>query len=574
MLESLHIENIAVIKSVDIDFADGFCVLTGETGAGKSLLIDSVNCLTGGRVSRDLIRAGEERALISALFSPPEGEVAAALTELGIDLPAGDSLMLQRTITRDGRSTARINGRAVTQSILREAGALLINIHGQSDNQKLMQASAHRALLDDYAQDGDELALYRELYGEWKTIRDEMASLRRDVAERIRLREMLEFQIKDIDAAKLKAGEEEKLTERRDKLLHLEKINRQVGLACRALCDGEKATVTALCDRAEAALSSIAEIIPECDGLMERIAAIRAEAEDIADRIREFGDEDVGDPTAELDRLEGRLDTISRLGRKYGVGVEAILAFRDEAAARLVLIDTADERIEELEQEEEGLRKRLADRAHELTAIRKTAAKALSEAVQESLAFLDMPKVRFEVAVTPLDTFGGNGVDDVEFLIASNPGDPLGPMIRIASGGELSRIMLAIRSVLNRRYGVPTAIYDEVDTGISGRTARKVGIKLASIASAADGDGQPRQPRQQVICVTHSAQIASLADAHYVIEKREIPAEDGTARAETSVRFIDEADRVEEIARILGGLDITDSQRAAARELISEKDGL
>ena len=574
MLESLHIENIAVIKSVDIDFADGFCVLTGETGAGKSLLIDSVNCLTGGRVSRDLIRAGEERALISALFSPPEGEVAAALTELGIDLPAGDSLMLQRTITRDGRSTARINGRAVTQSILREAGALLINIHGQSDNQKLMQASAHRALLDDYAQDGDELALYRELYGEWKTIRDEMASLRRDVAERIRLREMLEFQIKDIDAAKLKAGEEEKLTERRDKLLHLEKINRQVGLACRALCDGEKATVTALCDRAESALSSIAEIIPECDGLMERIAAIRAEAEDIADRIREFGDEDVGDPTAELDRLEGRLDTISRLGRKYGVGVEAILAFRDEAAARLVVIDTADERIEELEQEEEGLRKRLADRAHELTEIRKTAAKALSEAVQESLAFLDMPKVRFEVAVTPLDTFGGNGVDDVEFLIASNPGDPLGPMIRIASGGELSRIMLAIRSVLNRRYGVPTAIYDEVDTGISGRTARKVGIKLASIASAADGDDQPHQPRQQVICVTHSAQIASLADAHYVIEKREIPAEDGTARAETSVRFIDEADRVEEIARILGGLDITDSQRAAARELISEKDRL
>ena len=574
MLESLHIENIAVIKSVDIDFADGFCVLTGETGAGKSLLIDSVNCLTGGRVSRDLIRAGEERALISALFSPPEGEVAAALTELGIDLPAGDSLMLQRTITRDGRSTARINGRAVTQSILREAGALLINIHGQSDNQKLMQASAHRVLLDDYAQDGDELALYRELYGEWKTIRDEMASLRRDVAERIRLREMLEFQIKDIDAAKLKAGEEEKLTERRDKLLHLEKINRQVGLACRALCDGEKATVTALCDRAEAALSSIAEIIPECDGLMERIAAIRAEAEDIADSIRSFGDEDVGDPTAELDRLEGRLDTISRLGRKYGVGVEAILAFRDEAAARLVVIDTADERIEELEQEEEGLRKRLADRAHELTAIRKTAAKALSEAVQESLAFLDMPKVRFEVAVTPLGSFDANGADDVEFLIASNPGDPLGPMIRIASGGELSRIMLAIRSVLNRRYGVPTAIYDEVDTGISGRTARKVGIKLASIASASDGDGQPRQPRQQVICVTHSAQIASLADAHYVIEKREIPAEDGTARAETSVRFIDEADRVEEIARILGGLDITDSQRAAARELISEKDGL
>lgn len=559
MLESLHIENIAVIKSVDIDFSQGLCVLTGETGAGKSLLIDSVSFLSGGRVSRDLIRAGEDKALVSALFSPPEGELAKALSELGIDLPEGDSLLLQRVLTRDGRSTARINGRAVTQSILREAGALLINIHGQSDNQKLMQASAHRALLDDYAQDGDELALYRELYGEWKAVRDEMASLRRDVAERIRLREMLEFQIKDIDAAKLKAGEEEKLTERRDKLLHLEKINRQVSLACRALCDGEKATVVALCDRAEGALTSIAGIIPECDELIERIGAIRAEAEDIAERVREFADEDVGDPTAELDKLEGRLDTISRLGRKYGAGVEAILQFREEAAARLVAIDTADERIEELEREEEGLRKRLADRAAELTEIRRSSAKALSEAVRESLTFLDMPKVRFEVAVKTSAEFGAYGCDEVEFLLSANPGEPLGAMTRIASGGELSRIMLAIRSVLNERYGVPTAIYDEVDTGISGRTARKVGIKLATIAKGS-----------QVICVTHSAQIGSLADAHYVIEKKETVS-GGETRAETSVRRIEEADRVEEIARILGGLDVTESQRAAARELIAGK---
>lgn len=562
MLESLHIENIAVIKSVDIDFAEGLCVLTGETGAGKSLLIDSVSFLTGGRVSRDLIRAGEDRALVSALFSPPEGELAEALSELGIDLPEGDSLLLQRVLTRDGRATARINGRAVTQSILREAGALLINIHGQSDNQKLMQASAHRALLDDYAQNGDELALYRELYGEWKAVRDEMASLRRDVAERIRLREMLEFQIKDIDAAKLKAGEEEKLTERRDKLLHLEKINRQVSLACRALCDGEKATVVALCDRAEGALTSIAGIIPECDELIERIGAIRAEAEDIAERVRAFADEDVGDPTAELDKLEGRLDTISRLGRKYGAGVEAILQFREEAAARLVAIDTADERIEELEREEEGLRKRLADRAAELTEIRRSSAKALSEAVRESLTFLDMPKVRFEVAVKASAEFGAYGRDEVEFLLSANPGEPLGAMTRIASGGELSRIMLAIRSVLNERYGVPTAIYDEVDTGISGRTARKVGIKLATIAKGS-----------QVICVTHSAQIGSLADAHYVIEKKETVS-GGETRAETSVRRIEEADRVEEIARILGGLDVTDSQRAAARELIAGKEEL
>ncbi len=572
MLESLHIENVAVIKSVDIDFADGLCVLTGETGAGKSLLIDSVNCLTGGRVSRDLIRTGEDKALISAVFSPPEGEIVAALSELGIDLPAGDSLMLQRVMNRDGRSIARINGRAVTQSILREAGALLINIHGQSDNQKLMQKSAHIDLLDAYSRDETVFADYRETYLQWKTIREKIASLRQDESERIRTREMLEFQIKDIDSAKLRAGEEEKLTERRDKLLHLEKINRQVTLACRALCDGEKSTVMSLCDRAESALAQIAPIIPECDGLMERLAVIRAEAEDLADRIREFGDEDVGDPTAELDKLEGRLDTITRLSRKYGEDIPAILAFRDKAAERLEEIDTADDRIADYENELSALTQKLTDLAAELTAHRIAAATRLGAEVQESLAFLDMPKVRFEVAVTPRGTFGGNGADEVEFLIASNPGEPLGSMIRIASGGELSRIMLAIRSVLNQRYGVPTAIYDEVDTGISGRTARKVGIKLANIASASEGAA--RQPRQQVICVTHSAQIASLADAHYVIEKRETAAEDGTLRAETSVRPIEEADRVEEIARILGGLDITDSQRAAARELIVEKERL
>ena len=572
MLESLHIENVAVIKSVDIDFAEGLCVLTGETGAGKSLLIDSVNCLTGGRVSRELIRNGEDKALISAVFSPPEGELAVALSELGIDLPEGDSLMLQRVITRDGRSTARINGRAVTQSILREAGALLINIHGQSDNQKLMQKSAHMDLLDAYSRDEGVFEDYRNAYARWKTLREKIAALRQDESERIRTREMLEFQIKDIDAAKLRPGEEEKLTERRDKLLHLEKINRQVALACRVLADGEKSTVMTLCDRAESALAQIAPIIPECDGLMERIAAIRAETEDIADRIREFGDEDVGDPTAELDKLEGRLDTITKLSRKYGEDIPAILAFREKAAERLGEIDTADDRIADYEAELETLTQSLTALADKLTAHRKAAAARLGAEVQESLAFLDMPKVRFEVTVTPLGTFGGAGADEVEFLIASNPGDPLGPMIRIASGGELSRIMLAIRSVLNQRYGVPTAIYDEVDTGISGRTARKVGIKLARIASAAEPAGE--QYRQQVICVTHSAQIASLADAHYVIEKRETPAEGGELRAETTVRPIDEGDRVEEIARILGGLDITDSQRAAARELIAEREVL
>ena len=560
MLVSLHIENVAVIRCADMDFSRGFCVLTGETGAGKSLLIDSINLLTGGRVNREIIRTGEDKALISALFSPDEA-TRNALSALGIDTE--DELMLQRTVRRDGKSEARINGRAVTGGMLREVGELLINIHGQSDNQKLMQTAAHRVLLDDYAQNADELGQYSKLYDRWKTVRDEMSRLRSNVAERLRLKEMLEFQIKDIDAAKLRPGEEEKLTERRDKLLHLEKINRQVSLACRVLCDGEKATVTTLCDRATAALEQIAPIIPECDELIERLNSIRAEAEDIADRVREFGDEDVEDPTAELDRIEGRLDLISRLGRKYGEGVAAILAFRDEANARLHEIDIADDLIEDLAEEEKALSKQLTAAADELTQLRKSAAEAMSAAVQESLAFLDMPKVRFSVAVTPAEDFTAEGKDHVEFLIATNQGEPLQPMTRIASGGELSRIMLALRSVLNLRYGVPTTIYDEVDTGISGRTARKVGIKLAGLSK-----------HTQVICVTHSAQIASLADAHYVIEKQETADREGTMRAETSVHLLSENERVEEIARILSGLDVTDAQRMAARELMAERSQL
>ncbi len=560
MLVSLHIENVAVIRRADIDFADGFCVLTGETGAGKSLLIDSLNLLSGGRVSREIIRTGEDRALISAVFSI-DCDAAAALAELGVDTDG--ELMLQRTVRRDGKTEARVNGRAVTGGMLKEIGNLLVNIHGQSDNQKLMNASAHRELLDDYAQIADELEQYTALYTHWKSVRDEIDRLKLDVSERIRRKDMLEFQIKDIDAAKLRPGEEEKLTERRDKLLHLEKINRQVSVACRVLCDGEKATVMTLCDKAEAALEQISPIIPACDGLMERIAAIRAEAEDIADRVRSFGDEDVGDPTAELDRIEGRLELISRLSRKYGDGVEAILAYREEAAASLHEIDIADDLIEDLLEEAKKLEAQLSADAEELTSIRVGAASALASAVQETLAFLDMPKVTFCVSVTPLDAFSPVGKDHVEFLISTNAGEPPAPMIKIASGGELSRIMLALRSVLNRRYGVPTTVYDEVDTGISGRTARKVGIKLAELSRST-----------QVICVTHSAQIASLADAHYVIQKQEISADDGTVRAETSVRMLGDGERVEEIARILGGLDVTDAQRVAAEELISERSRL
>lgn len=555
MLRSLHIGNVAVIRQADIDFTEGLCVLTGETGAGKSLLIDSLNALTGGRVSRDLIRAGEENAMISALFDGLDEPTRAALSELGVELPEDeDGILLQRTLSRDGKSVARIGGRAVTQSLLREVGALLVNIHGQSDNQKLMQKAAHLSLLDAYAGDSAALAEYRSVYAAWRQVSGQLADLRQDEGQRLRTREMLEYQIADIDAAHLKPGEEDKLTARRDRLQHQEKIDRQLRLAARALRDGEKATATGLLDRAATALASLTGILPEAEELAARAESLRLEAEDIADRTRALTDGDAVDATAELDRLEGRLDTIQRLGRKYGAGVDAILAFRADAAERLAGLDTADDRIAACEEQEKRLREQLDGLSAVLTRMRTAAAQELAGQVAESLAFLDMPRVRFEVSLRRLDKPGADGADDAEFCIATNPGEPVQPMIRIASGGELSRIMLALRSVLNEKYGVGVSIYDEIDTGISGRTARKVGIKLRRIARCG-----------QVICVTHSAQIASLADAQYRIEKHEV---DG--RAETSVRCLEPEERVDEIARILGGLDLTDSQRAAARELIAE----
>lgn len=560
MLRSLHIGNVAVIRQADVDLSEGLCVLTGETGAGKSLLIDSLNALIGGRVSRELIRAGEDRAEVSALFDGLDQATRVGLAELGIDPPEGeDAILLQRTISRDGRSVCRIGGRAVTQSLLREAGALLVNIHGQSDGQKLMQKSSHLSLLDAYAGDSQQLDAYRQLYAAWRQVTERLSELRLDESQRLRTREMLAYQIADIDEAKLKPGEEEHLIARRDRLQHQEKIDRGLRYAARTLRDGEKATAVALIDRAETALSSLTGLLPETEGLVERLQAMRCEAEDIAERIDALTDPDVQDPTAELDRLEGRLDTIQRLGRKYGAGVDAILAFRSGAAKRLAELDDSDERIVELEKTEKGLRARLDVQARELTTLRHRAAESLADEVAGALSFLDMPRVRFAVSIRPLEAPGPVGADDVEFCIATNPGEPLLPMIRIASGGELSRIMLALRSVLNERYGISVSIYDEIDTGISGRTARKVGMKLHEIASS----GQ-----SQVICVTHSAQVASLADVHFRIEKQEV---DG--RSETSVRRLTEEERVEEIARILGGLDPTDAQRAAARDLMRERGG-
>ncbi len=555
MLTSLHIENIAVIKRLDIDFTKGFSAMTGETGAGKSIIIDSINLLLGNKVPRDLIRTGEESAVVCAVFE----ELSPALTEIlsswGIDCPDG-TLMLRKTLNREGRSKTYLGTQAITQAMQKEIAGLLVSIHGQSDNQKLLQKSNHLSLLDAYADPRGEKQDYRQVYEAWQQVQRQLKETLLDDGEKLRLSEMLKYQIADIDALGLREGEEEALEKERDRLLYAEKINRQAEEAYHLLKGRESGAVLELLTRSQNALRPLYGIVEGAEALAERLSEAASEIYDVAETVLSFADDDRSDPTARIDRLEGRLDAISKLKRKYGTTVGEVLAFRDSAAQRLEQIQLSDEHRIALEKRAGKLEKQLREKAAALTACRKRAALEVQERVAESLAFLDMPRVRFEIKIAPAPC-GENGADDVEFMIATNAGEPLLPMIRIASGGELSRIMLALRSTINDREGADTLIYDEVDTGVSGKTARRVGIKLRESAVNA-----------QVLCVTHSAQIASLADSHYLIAKTE---EEG--RAYTGVTLLTPKARVEEIARILGGIEITDAQRAAAREMLSEYKG-
>ena len=553
MIEALHIENIAVVKSLDIDFRSGMTVLSGETGAGKSMIIDSLNLLLGNRADRELIRTGETRAEVSAVFGHLGTNTRRILDELELSVE-GDELMLSRIVTQSS-SSARLNGRAIPLTVLREIAGTLFNIHGQNDNQLLLNPRNHGALLDAYADCAEERGAYVEVYKKILHLRMEIDSLRRDMQEQTRLADMLRYQIADIDAAKLKAGEEEALSELANRLRSVERISKCCALLEKALQGGEKGRgAIYLTDRASAAMESISDALPEAEELAARLNHIRYELEDIAasaSALDDFGGEDV---LAKLDRTEGRLDAIVKLKRKYGSSVEEILEFRNDAAARLERMENAEDRMIELEEECRATESEARALASILTECRKKAAKGLTARVTETIAFLDMPKVRFEVGIKPRRDFGADGCDEIEFLIATNPGEPLMPMAKIASGGELARIMLSLKNVLNECDGVDTVIFDEIDTGISGKTSRKVGIKLKEIGRGA-----------QVICVTHSAQIASLASNHLYISKKEV---DG--RVETSLSELDASGRVEEIARILGGIEVTEAQRNAAREMIAE----
>ncbi len=552
MLEFLHIENVAVVKTLDIEFGNGMIALTGETGAGKSIIIDSLNLLSGARADKELIRTGETRAEVSAVFSNLSDGIIAKLEELGFGV-SDRSIMLSRTLTQTS-SSARLNGKPINVSMLKEISRVLFGIHGQNDNMLLLDSKNHINILDAYANNKEKVEIYFSVYQKILNLRGKIYAISNDAREQNRLAEMLRFQIEEINSVNPKEGEEDELEAIVGRLKNAEKINKSHSLVDKALNGGKGYGAIYLAERAAAALEAISDAVPEADILAKRLSDVKYELQDISSELSILEDTSEGNPTLMLDKAESRLDAISRLKRKYGSTVKEIIEFRDGAKEQLDFIENAEDRKTDLQNELAEIEKEAVELSKIISNTRAKAAHDLSKNVCEALAFLDMPKVRFEVFIERSRDFNAYGVDEVEFLLSANPGEPLMPMSKIASGGELSRIMLSLKNVLNQCDGIDTVIFDEIDTGISGKTARKVGIKLKEIGKEA-----------QVICVTHSAQIASLAGTHLYVSKQE---ENG--RTVSKIRSLDEGERIAEIARILGGIEITDSQRKAAEEMIFE----
>lgn len=561
MLLSLHIENIAVIKNIDFNFSEGFMVLTGETGAGKSVVIDSINLLLGAKAERELIRSGQTQAMVSGLFGDLSEKTVNGLKELGIDIPEDGEILLQRTVNQDGKSRAMINGRSISLSVLKNITPLLVSVHGQTDTASLQDSKNHLELLDTYADLKDLKSEYQSAYFTLDKIRKEIHEVNEKLAESERLKEILEYQIKDIESASLKEDEEEILVEKRGKLKNSEKITKNSEFVYKALKGSEKGSVAYLLDRSMSALNQISDVVPAFSEYSDRLRECLYQVEDIAEEVYVVLDDIDGDPTVTLNKIESRLDKISKLEKKYGATIKDVLAFCAKAKAELETLQNSDRVLKSLHQKEKVAYKEALALAKRLHDERLKAAKTLEESVKDTLEFLDMPKVVFFVSLKEMTKgeerlLNRDGGDEIEFYISANRGADPQPLAKIASGGELSRIMLALKSVISDKDGIPTVIYDEIDAGVSGKTARKIGIKMLSLSKST-----------QLFCVTHSAQIASLADMHFLISKGDINGE-----TETGVRILDEEGRINELSRILGGINITTSQRAAAEDMLRERE--
>lgn len=550
MLSNLQIENIAVIKSASIDFENGFNVMTGETGAGKSIVIDSLNAILGERTSRELIRSGADSASVCAEFQNVGDNVKNELEKLGIE--KDDTLIVSRKLTPDGKNVCRINGMPATVSMLKALGVQLVNIHGQLDNQSLLSPETHCSFIDKLAGSGRELNEFKELYSLYIKKENELKSLNTDVNEKNRRLDILNYQIEEIQKADIRPGEKDELTEKLGFLRNAEKVLDLLHTAYAALNgDGEMPGAADIAADAASKLLSAADYSSDftetANGVNDAAMNLSAYTEELRDKIYSLD----YDPN-ETERAEERLDVIYRLSQKYGDSEEAILAYLENAEKERDALSFSDERAEQLRAETEKAYNEALDAAKKLSEIRIEAGKKFSADVERELAFLDMPSVKFIVN----DSVGGlyeNGIDNIEFLLSANAGEEPKPLSKIASGGELSRIMLAIKCVLSELDDIDTLIFDEIDSGVSGRAALKIAAKMKELSKT-----------HQVICVTHLAQIAAFADEHKLISKEE---KDG--RTYTCIASLDYNGRKYELARIMGGLTVTQSILNSAEELLS-----
>ena len=548
MLELLHIENIAIIEAADIEFAPGFNALTGETGAGKSIVIDSLSAVLGQRTSRELIRTGAEKAFVSAAFSGMAPELT---EELGIQPEADGTLLLQREIQTDGKNVCRVNGRPVTVGQLRALGARLLNIHGQHDGQQLLDEEQHIVYLDSFGRVESLAITYAEKYKNFTDIRRQIGALQMDEAEKARRVDTLQYQIEELRRAKLKPGEEEELTARRGMLRNAEKFLDAVAGADYALNgdDSGGGALSAL-RQAQDALGGVRHLDDAFGQLYERLGEAYSEVYDIAATVEDKrGELDVS--PGELDRVESRMDLLYRLKKKYGATVEDMLDYQARCEAELAQIEDAGDTLVRLEQALSKAEKEARQAAQALSDARKAAAEQLTSQILAELQQLDMGKIRFAVdfAEKPLDS---DGMDTVRFLMSANVGEELRPIHKIASGGELARIMLAMKNVLSEQDHVGTMVFDEVDTGVSGRAAQKVAEKMARISR-----------RKQVLCVTHLPQLAAMADTHFSVEKGE-----RGGRTYTEVRRLDREQRRRELTRLTGGSHVSQTMLDGAEELL------
>ena len=548
MLRLLHIENIAVIEQAEIAFDRGFNVLTGETGAGKSIVIDAISAILGERTYRDVIRTGADRAFVSAVFDGVPDLPWFAENRVEYD---PSELLVQREVYADGKNVCRVNGRPVTVAILKKLGGQLVNIHGQHDSQQLFDETKHLSYLDLFARNEAERTAYAACYERVLSLRREQERLTLDEGEKLRRVEALQYQLEEIGRAALQPGEDEQLENRRKLLQNAEKLSEALAAAAMALSGGEDASgAVDLVGEADHALARIARYDEGLAALGDRLSNLQYELEDVAGELRDHLDQ-MAYSGEELEQIESRLDVIHRLKRKYGGSVEEILQYAEKAQRELDEITFSEERLAQLEKELAAVTAEAKAAGLLLRATRQTAARAMVTRLSQELAALDMPRAQFlcqleETDLTP------DGLDSLRFLMTANVGEALKPLSKVASGGELARIMLAIKNVLAEQDRVGTLIFDEVDAGVSGRAAQKVAEKLRAVSK-----------NKQVLCVTHLPQIAAAADVHLLIAKTE-----REGRTYTQVTALDRPGRTREIARIIGGAEITETTLRSAGEML------